>query len=536
MLSAKITKNRPMTAAFTLPADRTAPPRDLEVRPKAVKAWVEALPLAQSIDTAKQLCMHVSALNRAKIDTDDRVQILESYRPITTVLFDELDAVYAKATVPLGAKAREALMLARELASQVSIGYRIAIADRGGKLLGFGKKQLPLLTLRAMEACAAMLRASYKSYTPVPEGLWRQIHQLYLDAERERIVAEVVDADTKEAVINVYVETLLLALTDPYRLSPGEVDKVSAQIRSARAPVTLGQSRPATRSGGHFIVPCDTDKPPKPALSANDDTGGAQWRLLDCNPLVDKMRLRLNAMETGNVSATTRSMAGPETLALLRKLITLWGDPPKRAYRRVPATGTVAICMGLKAVTHFVSLEPRDPEAEKEMLQRGITVPMRRPDFGEGTDSTPVFEYDVVNESEGGLKVRRTGATPQALGVGEVIGVKQPSRPRWTIGVVRWITGYEDGGMEFGVQFLALSARVVMVQPTIASSGVQPRPGLLLADDDDPSRHEVLLAAPNTFSELREFELESGGEAMHVRARALREKTARFDVFDVSPS
>ena len=90
--------------------------------------------------------------------------------------------------------------------------------------------------------------------------------------------------------------------------------------------------------------------------------------------------------------------------------------------------------------------------------------------------------------------------------------------------------------MEFGVQFLAPNARLVQVQPTIAGSASQPRPCLLLADEDDPDRYEVLLAQPNTFSELREFEIDSEGTVSHVRARALREKTARFDLFDVSPS
>jgi hypothetical protein len=521
---------------LTIPAERTVPPRDLEVRPRHVRAWIESLPSAQVGETSRKLLAHVVALNRARVDSEDRMQILESYRPLTAVLFDELDAVYAKATVPLGQKAREALNLARDLAGQIAIGYRIAIADRGGKLLGFGgKKQLPLLMLRAMDHYAALLRAAYKSYTPVPQGLWREIHQVYLDAERERVAAEIVDPDTREAVINVYVEALLLALTDPYRLSPGEVDTVTAQIRSSRAPVTLGQARPGTRSGAHFLVPCDCDKPPKPALSANDDNGGPNWRILDCNPIVDKVRMRLGALESGNVSATMRSAAGPELLSMLRKLITLWGDPPKRAFRRNPSEGTVAICVGLKAVSHFVALEPKDPEGEQAILKRGITVPLKRPDFGD-LEEMPVFEYDIVNASEGGLKVRRTGATPQALAVGEVVGIKQQHRPQWTIGVVRWITVFEEGGMEFGVQFLSPSARLVQVQPTIASSAAQPRPGLLLADEDEPSRFELLLAAPNTFSELREFELDSAGTLSHVRARALREKTARFDLFDVSPS
>ena len=66
---------------------------------------------------------------------------------------------------------------------------------------------------------------------------------------------------------------------------------------------------------------------------------------------------------TPSFSATTRSLAGPDTLALLAKLVTLWGDPPKRSNRRDPTEGTVAICVGLKAVAQFVALEPKDPEA-----------------------------------------------------------------------------------------------------------------------------------------------------------------------------
>ena len=217
-----------MPAVPAPPSDRTPPPKDLEIRPKAVRAWLESLPTAQVADTARKVIAHAAALNRARMDNDDRVQILEAYRPVTAVLFDELDAVYSKATVPLGAKAREALTLARDLAGQVAVGYRVAIAERGGKLLAFGaKKQLPLLVLRAMEHYAMLLRAAYKSYTPVPEGLWRDMHQLYLDAERERVAAEIVDADTKEAVVNVYVEGHVVGVDDL-------VDEIDEVKRNAR--------------------------------------------------------------------------------------------------------------------------------------------------------------------------------------------------------------------------------------------------------------------------------------------------------------
>ncbi len=526
-----------MPLALTFPAERVAPPKDLEIRPKQVKAWIEGLPLAQSLDAGRKLCAHLAALNRAKLDVDTRLQILEVYRPTAAVALEELDAIYSKSTLPLGPRAREALILARDLSAELATGYKIALVERGGKLLGFGsKKPLPMHIGRAMEYLTAGLRASYKSYTPIPSGVWRDMNQLYLHAEQEGVAKEIVDAETKSTVFDIYCEALLLSLTDPYRLVQGETDKILAQARAYRGSVTLGRERPATRAAAHFIVPCDTDKPPKPALSANDDAGGPNWRLLDANPIVDKLRAKKQAAETGNVSATMIKAMGPDGLGLLARLITLWGDPPMRSQKRSTTESTVAICVGLKAVGHFVSFEPKvDPHAEAEALRKGITMPLMALPTDDASQPIPVFEWDVVNESTGGLKVRRMGATQQPIGVGEVVGVKLMNRSRWTIGVARWITMFDEGGMEFGIQFLGTMARPVWVQPTITSAP-QAKLGLWLAFGDQSVEADALLTPPNTFSDLREFELDHEGTVASVRATSLIEKTGRFELFHVSPS
>ena len=517
--------------------DRIAPPKDLEVRPKQVKAWIESLPLAQSLDSTRKMCAHLAALNRAKLDLDSRLQILAAYRPVAAMALEELDALYNKATLPLVPKARESLMLARDLAAELAMGYKSTLVEKSGKLLGAfaSKKGLAAQVLRAMEYEFAILRASYKSYTPIPPGVWRDMHQLYLHAEQEGVAREVVDAEARSTVFDCYCEALLLSLTDPYRLVQGELDRILAQARTWRGVVTLGQARPATRPGGHFLVPCDTDRPPKPVLSPSDETGGPNWRLLDANPIVDKLRAKKQAAETGNVSTTMSKAMGPDGLAMLARLITLWGDPPKRAYRRTPGDSTVAICVGIKAVGHFVSFEPRmDAAEEADALKRGITMPLMALPTDDASQPVPVFEWDVVNESQGGLKVRRMGATQQPIGVGEVVGVKLTNRSRWTVGVARWITLFDEGGMEFGIQFLGSMARPVWVQPTITSAP-QAKPGLMLAyaDSGEP---DALLTLPNTYADLREFEVNEEGMVNVVRATSLIEKTGRFELFHIAPS
>jgi hypothetical protein len=527
------TSGQPMPLQLATP-ERTAPPKDVEVRPKAVKTWLDSLPLAQSLDTARRMVSHLAAVNRAKLDTEARTQILDFYRPISATALDELDAVYAKSTLPLNPRAREALTTARDLATELAMGYKTTLMEKSGKLLGaFGsKKGLGTLVLRAMEYELAILRASFKSYTPVPPGVWRDMHELFLHADREGVAREVVDVDAKSTVFDCYAEALLIALADPYRLVQGELDRILAQARAWRGVVSIAQARPATRPGGHFLIPSDTDRPPKPLLSANDDTGGPNWRLLDTNALVDKLRAKKTAAETGNVSATTSKALGPDGLAMLAKLITLWGDPPKRAHRRNPGDSTVAICVGLKAVSHFVSFEPRMDEADA--LKRGITMPLMALPTDDASQPIPVFEWDVVNESLGGLKVRRFAPTPQPLAVGEVVGVKLGTRSRWTVGVARWITVFDEGGMEFGIQFLGTLARPVWVQPTITSTP-QAKPGLLLAFGDSGDVDSIL-AAPGIFADLREIELNDAGIVSVVRATSLIEKTARFELFHYTGS
>jgi hypothetical protein len=197
---------------------------------------------------------------------------------------------------------------------------------------------------------------------------------------------------------------------------------------------------------------------------------------------------------------------------------------------------SVAVCAGMRAITHFVSLEPRaDPRAEAEAIASANTIPLVFIPDDEVSKGMNVGEWDVVNQSAGGLKVRRTEATTQAITVGEAIGIKFLGQGRWTIGVVRWLTVLDEGGMEFGIQFLAPEARCIAIQQTVGATG-QTRAGLLLSEEDGFESADSILAAPATYSDLREFEIEDAGVVSRVRATSLIEKTGRFELFHTAPS
>lgn len=505
----------PAPINLAIAVERSAPAPDLEIRPRHVKRWIESLPLNVTFETGRQLCRHLAGVNRAIVDLDSRLEILEAHRAASQAVLADLEPMYAKAEMPLGPGPRAALGLGRELLTELALGYRIAAVEAGGKLLGT-RKQLASLLLRAAQLTAGRMFAAYKSYTPVPTGTWAELHEIYLRADALALAREPAEGGT---IADVYCDALLLSLTDPYRLGQGEAERVLQRLRGHRGLATLGQTRPRTPPGGHFVVPCNTDKPPKPSIGKFDDTGGADWRLLDANPIVEKLR------------ATPASVArakGVSEADLLARLTRLWGDPPKRASRRDPSQNTVAISMGIDGVGHFVALESRVNLAREDaMLRQGITMPLAPLPLDSQSEPIPVFEWDVVNESKGGLRVRRVDRTEQPIAVGEVAGIKLPGKPHWAIGVVRWITVFEDGGMEFGLQYLAPMARAV----TVKAWGAPSATGLLLADEDESA--STLLTSPNLYTAQREIELEDAGDACIVTPGDVVEITHRFEIFRV---
>ena len=513
-----------MTDTLPPAARRAGAAKELEIGPREVKAWVEALPLSRTVEASRKLRDHLRVLQRASLGQDDLAEVLEICRPVVLRVLEDLDAMYASATLPLQAPQKEALGLARELARELAMGYSTALNEAMGRRFR-GKKQLSILVYRSLEFLATELRTSYRAYSPVPRKLWRTMHKLYLHADAEAMATEPIEGTKGDTIERLYCESLLIALTDPYRLSQGELDRVVDHIRKAAAPVAIGQAFQFSSPRGHFLVPCDLDKPPKPAISGNADRGGPNWRLLDANPLVEKLRsLRL--------LQGSRALSAPES-EFVARLVTFWGEPPKRASRRDPMETSVAICVGLKAAAHFLSLERKfDPAKEAEAIRSGLTLPLISVPSDEDSKVLGVNEWEVVNQSKGGLKVRRAAPGPQPIGVGEVVGIKFLGRARWTLGVARWITVLDEGGLEFGIQFLAPAGRAISLQPLKQGDGTVLL-ALLLESDVPGGKLTGIVAPTGTYADLRLFELEEDGAVSTARAMRLVEKTARIEHFEV---
>lgn len=488
-----------MAALLTVPAARGNPPRGVETRPRQLREWIAALPLAHGLEAARKLYEHLLGLNATTIGPERRLQALELHHAVAPVVFDELEALYARAALPLGARAREALGLARALGDELASGHALVVAHRMNRLLAFGvRKRLPLLLHRVLLYLSFSLRASYKAYAPVPEGLWRRIHEVYLYAQAEGVAETPIEGGSAPTVVELYGETLLLALTHPYRLPPGEIDGILAELRALRPRVGLAQRVPDTPRGGHFLVPCDTDAPPRPASASNLDASGPNWRLLDTHAVVEKLRVEADAS------------------ALHSRLAKCWRDPPRRAARRERTQATAEVCLGLHSLCRLFAHEPGQPARAS------------------GQPGEQVHRWNVLDLAVGGMKIRHAIGTP-APAVGEIMGVRLRGTTEWAIGAVRWMTALDDGTVQFGLELLAFSARSVRMKPTITSASAGMKPALLLSPPGAVTG-ESLATAAGLYSPLRELEVADGERVRYVRATTLLERTARFERFQFAAS
>ena len=500
------------------------------IGPDAAHGWLLAL-RGDPRQDAPLLTEYLRRVNRSVLLSVARLDVLEVMRPVVLDRLAKLDTILAGAPQPLGVEEREVLFLARNLAVEMAHGYELVIAgwpQAPGRL----KRPIAPVLLVAMHFASEVLLSSFRSYSRVPTDAWKKLHAIYLHAERNGVATGAADAATQQSLTGAYGETLLIALTDPYRLAPGEVDRIISVLRHLRALPTLGREPPATHASGHFLVAGDLDHPPKSALAAEEDYGGPNWRFFDASPVVERLRDALEELENGRrTPAAFASWSHEEARSLAMRLIRLWDDPPKRAYRRDTASGSVAICVGVKPIAHFVAHDAAgDEEAEARAVRERLTMPLRSLPEDESGKLIPIHEWNVVNLSAGGMKVRRSASTTHPLAVGEVVGIKTPGKELWTIGATRWITALDDGTTEFGVQFFAEAACAVWIK--MASPSTPPKLGLLVTSGED-GEAEALLAPPATYGEAAEFELR--GEGLRYRARAMEpvERNACFDLFRI---
>ncbi|HVK55958.1 MAG TPA: hypothetical protein VM532_13140 [Burkholderiales bacterium] len=509
-----------MALRLTVPSSVSSQNPPAETRPKQLKEWLDSLPLSKLFESSRAVCDELARLNRLRISADERLRLLEIYAPVLQQLRLEIAEDYNKAPLPLPSTSRQAVNLSRELLIEEAYAYKLALLEKMNKLKLFGvRKQLEPLIERVMLILSSSLTLSYQSYLPTPAGIWHEMHELYRYAYLQKMVGEETNGAGVSSIDRIYKHAVLIALADPYRLSRTDLHDVM-RVATQVAPLTKLHLMQLPDTQSLFVILPDTDKPPKPALPSGLDAEqrGVEW-IVDTIILLRRLADVLAERQSGSKRLSGRDVLHAAPEELLRRLIQCWGAPHKRLLpRRQAGQATVHICMGISRLCKLL---------DSKHGEGSLNLPLR-------SQAGAVWEWDVVNQSAVGVKLRGTPSGDVAINVGEIVGVQHRGIPEVAIGVVRWAQTFEDASVEFGVQMLGPRAEVVTLEPTIGSNELQR--ALLLPEIQALQQPAAILMRPGWYMLGREFVLTNANQITTIRAGALVAKTSCYELFYFLPA
>src|SRR5581483_9384917 len=369
----KVIETGSMSLTLSLPQVEANPAHTPETRPARVAHWLEGLARLGPVDAAQAITKSLADINRIAVSDGRRFELAEHYWGAARELWPLLERRFAHVVHPLVGEALECAQAALALSHELAVAYKRLLATESERRLVIGgSRQVSMLVERALESTARTITHSYVAYAPVPPKTWLDAHTIYAFARERSLHLECVSDAQGRTPERVYLEVLLLALANPYGLTPGQLATVIRYLRRHAKLAKLTDVQPVHRMAKAVaIVPLGHDFPPFSA-SKGGAIDGPKLYLLTYD-LAFEIQEQLRALDAGadvpvgiaRDSASRRSYG-----ALLRRLLRQWAIPPARQFNRVPSRAPVSSCTGLAHIAQYAAAVRSAPRMRRPSCRR----------------------------------------------------------------------------------------------------------------------------------------------------------------------
>jgi cyclic-di-GMP-binding protein len=429
-----------MKLGLNFPAQEGAD-RKPEIRPDKVVTWLQSTCERDTTTAARLIGDALASINRTSLSDARRFELTAQYWKTAQTLWIPLARHFVRAPQPLTGEAQDAARATLVLATELANAYKRLLQRESDKRLSLGGPRLMVaLVRRALQASSRVLINSYLSYSPVPAQTWHDMHAIYMFARSRDLHLVARGDDPADATPDViYVHSLLLALSNPYGFSPGQLELVIHYLTDHGHHAKLTDVAPVHRMAKAVaIVPVGHDFPP---FSANKggSTNGTKLFLLTFD-LAFQLQEQLQAMESGGnpPDGFRRDAASrARNLALLRRLLRQWALPPARQFSRLPSRGRIIVSAGFMNAWHGSRSDDRRL-------------------IGGHPDLSPPTSCQILNQTPGGYALRQIATTPAPLRIGDLIALRVDSKPGIQLAIVRWFRNTMTGSaLEFGCEIVS---------------------------------------------------------------------------------
>lgn len=477
-----------MKLSLNFPLLESGSERLAESRPAKVTVWLEGIVQRDTVTAARLIGDAVAATNRMALSDSRRMELGTLYGKAASSLWTPLQRRFAKSAQPLTGDAQNAARAAVVLAGELSNTWKRLLSREAEKRLSLGGHRLvSALVHRALQASGRVLINSYAAYAPVPAFTWHDLHATYTYARLRDLHLASPAADAAERTPElIYIQALLLALSNPYGFIPGQIESVIRYLQEYAHLAKLTDVAPVHRmQKAVAIVPVGHDFPP---FSANKggSVQGSKLFLLTYD-LAFHLQEQLTRIESGGevpAGLARDASLRPRHLALLKRMLRQWAIPPARQFGRLPSRGRVRVYTGLFGVWH---------------AGRHAAAPTS------GFDLPVPSWCQILNQTPGGYALRQAGAVPMPLRIGDLVAIEIEGRAKPQVAIVRWFrNAAELATLEFGCELVAEAPEAATAALADATSAA-PTPVVVLPCDprrgaaSESASPDQLIAPNGTF-------------------------------------
>jgi len=463
-----------------------------DATPRDLKRWIANLPKANIGETARLLYQALGELNQLLTPSDNRLQLLELLRPEVYYVCKHLERHFLQQAIVLDDRSRKIVNLCQALQAHLAMGYKQIVERISPK---FSKDRARLLATALQRATHALngtlLRAS-QLYSPVPEGLWLDLHQLYRIACQNKLqhlsISDELASQIHELNIEqTYVVALLLGASRSNQLRQSQIARLAEVLEPWSHWVKLD---PAVTVGSLFAVAPQLDVGPRYRSKFRAEQ---QPTLLGFDPQPLVRAISTHLAQPADSTLTVPAGMSADTLHHLQAA---WGEAAERSFQRTEGNGTLTLCVGMSALHYYLGGErsfneilktpgPRKahfeasptkkndtwgeafdaaPTGDSELLPyEEIEYPVNpADDDGASSDNRhhfPTYDLPIINHSPGGYCLGWPKEVPEQLQAGEMVGIRDTNDQSWSIAVVRWIRQVRNGAMQMGIELVAPHAQ-----------------------------------------------------------------------------
>ena len=500
-------------------------------RTATVEAWTHALPVMRVQQTSGLLYQALPEVNGLKTSVDTRLEMLEILRPFAQQCIQRLSKEFLNQPLILGEQSLKTAIVAQALQNHMINGYLLVIRELTRKLKPNKgpHKKLELACHRAITGAGLLILRSYQLYTQIPPKLWLELHGVYRIAEYYQFTEQSVNDDLLVdspacTLTQAYLRPLLLGCARPNQMRQTEV---SAVYESLENWVSMARIHDVNRQkqDNLFLVNLADDCGPlyKSRFTGSHDM---ELREIDISQLVASLKKHNEQREAGKELITVSHIV---SAALLEHVSRAWSVAQQRAFERHPSKAIIEVCVGLSNL-HYQSTngmpfddflgrnEDNEDEAhfDADPWLTDFDTPTTK---GTSADAqlSPIYKIRVVDTSAGGYCLEWRDVIPNQVKAGELIGLRDPGRHRWGMGVVRWIQ-QQRNATRLGIQLLAPKATpygAAIQQPT-GEYGDYMRV-LMLPELKVANQPATLLTASVPFQENHRLSLNHQGELQEAQ-------------------